>query len=730
MEVVVIMNSAMINMRLYPLTNSLIVNTVNRLHDSLGALLAEQNPLTLVAWEKSLLINGEALTQKYMERPQVAIILMLMVNCGIRSIAFHREIEKRELTYFLELMCKKTNRAGGERELDLAYHLSKIPNITINQIRYTDQALNVENSNISEEAIATLLTVVRDPNRIDRLEKLRELSSGDPGWLIRTLHAGIEQLVAQVGTVSYAETSAQIIRMLRSLDTIAEEDRKDEFSEQMVYELSHLDASILAEVILSNTHMLDNNLLTRVVEGLECGKIQEIIELLKKQKEQQSSTNRAGGASANKALERLMLTEKGAECIQSFNERLGSEGKEEDKQLQEIQNRWAAFFSDLDVGQPNLEAAEELTSIINELLVKGAAAPAKWMMGQLVRRLSHGCEDVRGAISDIIARLIGSLPGQQRMTLAVEWRETLLSWMASETAASDSYVVIGECLVDMAKQALHNKKLGDSLPVVEALQRKSSYGVRAEGEVSSKADKLLSRLAVADILDPIIEEFHTNGTGQRDLAARHLVSLGSQDINPLLNLLRDSEDSAERVRLLNLISEIGQAAIPPIVRRLTPDRAWYELRNLVWLLGRIGGEDEVKALAPLFRHDDSRVQREVLKGIIGIGGESRGEILLAALPLVDGQVKAAVVAALGSLKYRPAVQTLIEMFKAKSEMSTELRVDLQMKICLALGSIGDPEAKSLLNEIEKSGSLFSFTSYEPKVKGSASKALAMLGSRG
>ncbi|HUH64855.1 MAG TPA: HEAT repeat domain-containing protein, partial [Syntrophales bacterium] len=155
------------------------------------------------------------------------------------------------------------------------------------------------------------------------------------------------------------------------------------------------------------------------------------------------------------------------------------------------------------------------------------------------------------------------------------------------------------------------------------------------------------------------------------------------------------------------------------------DQPWYYVRNLVRLLGRIGGDEHTRILGPHLFHSDHRVQKEAVKSISQMGGRARAEMLLKAMPDCDDRVKPGIVAALGSLKYRNAVKPLIELFKSKQNLPEDIRVDLQEKICLALGNIGDKEALSFLRGIRKQRG-FLRKPYHPAVRAAAAKALSRI----
>ena len=100
-----------------------------------------------------------------------------------------------------------------------------------------------------------------------------------------------------------------------------------------------------------------------------------------------------------------------------------------------------------------------------------------------------------------------------------------------------------------------------------------------------------------------------------------------------------------------------------------------------------------------------------------------------ALPKCDDSLKSSIVTSLGSLKYRDAVKPLIELFKSKHALPDDVKIDLQEKICLALGNIGDSEALPFLTEVSKQSGFLSFKSYHQTVKAAAGKAVGRIMSK-
>jgi len=209
-------------------------------------------------------------------------------------------------------------------------------------------------------------------------------------------------------------------------------------------------------------------------------------------------------------------------------------------------------------------------------------------------------------------------------------------------------------------------------------------------------------------------------------AGRILIRFGEIPLNRLLDILREHDDSNERVRILHLLGEVGPRIVPLIRERISEDEPWYYLRNLAYLLGRVGSEDSVSTLRPLLLHENIRVQEEALKSVYRTGGNERGPLLLSILPMTDDPFTFSIVEMLGTLKFVDAVPSLLELLKARPLLAPSSRMHLEEKICIALGTIGAPEAIPVLSEIRMTKGFLGIRSYPDKIKVAAAKALVSI----
>jgi HEAT repeat protein len=109
-------------------------------------------------------------------------------------------------------------------------------------------------------------------------------------------------------------------------------------------------------------------------------------------------------------------------------------------------------------------------------------------------------------------------------------------------------------------------------------------------------------------------------------------------IPSLINLLGTLEKMKPRRILCEAMVELARDETGILVSRLT-DRRWYTVRNIVYILGKIGNEQVVDSLASLMRHPESRVRKEVLRAYEILPGNKSKQYLMRFLQDVDSSIR-------------------------------------------------------------------------------------------
>lgn len=213
----------------------------------------------------------------------------------------------------------------------------------------------------------------------------------------------------------------------------------------------------------------------------------------------------------------------------------------------------------------------------------------------------------------------------------------------------------------------------------------------------------------------------------------YLSLLQKNSIKPLIKLLGELKNSKARRVFCDALAEIGKNAI----EMFTPfidDRRWYLVRNIIYILGRIGKEQSLPYIQKAFNHEENRVRREAIQALGLIGGPKAIGLLvkaltdndvrircMAAINLGKGGKKAGPIPllevvqskdfykrepaeikaffnAIGMMGSNEAVPVLQQLLERKSWFGRGKTDEIRMGAANALAAIGTPEAKAILEE--------------------------------
>jgi HEAT repeat protein len=131
-----------------------------------------------------------------------------------------------------------------------------------------------------------------------------------------------------------------------------------------------------------------------------------------------------------------------------------------------------------------------------------------------------------------------------------------------------------------------------------------------------------------------------NSDDVKDLDHLHayLVLHHKNALSPLINLLGTLNKMKPRRILCEAMVELARDETGILISRLT-DRRWYTVRNIVYILGKIGNEQVVDALATLIHHSESRVRKEVLRAFEVLPGLKSKQYLMKFLQDEDSSIR-------------------------------------------------------------------------------------------
>lgn len=203
----------------------------------------------------------------------------------------------------------------------------------------------------------------------------------------------------------------------------------------------------------------------------------------------------------------------------------------------------------------------------------------------------------------------------------------------------------------------------------------------------------------------------------------YLSLLQKNSIKPLIKLLGELKNSKARRVFCDALSEIGKNAI----EMFTPfmdDRRWYLVRNIVYILGRIGKEQSLPYIQKAFNHEENRVRREAIQALGLIGSPKAIGLLVRALTDNDVRIRCMAAINLGKGGKKVGLIPLLEVAQSKDFYKRE---PAEIKAFFnAIGMAGSNEAVPALQQLLERKSWFSRGKTD-EIRIGAANALAIIG---
>jgi hypothetical protein len=114
----------------------------------------------------------------------------------------------------------------------------------------------------------------------------------------------------------------------------------------------------------------------------------------------------------------------------------------------------------------------------------------------------------------------------------------------------------------------------------------------------------------------------SSNTSLDDLQAL-LLMLNPSTAQPLCTLMANLKHKAHRMMVCDVLATHAKQNPALLMRGLTDSR-WYVVRNLIYIMGKLGHEQFVKHLEPLSSHDDVRVRKEIVRTLRTISPSGKG----------------------------------------------------------------------------------------------------------
>ncbi len=699
-QAMVLLNAAVRNIRIYPPTSGIIDRSIDRLHEALRAILEGGEPLIFAESEKNLLVCGQPLSEKEQKKPQAVTFLGLLLDFGIKSLTFEQGLERAELQALLSILSRKPEEVeagGGARK---ALEEAGVTHVSLDEKVYVAKDKDhqiVAALDIKDSDIVRYVAGDTPPEAVD----LREITNmvRDPEWVAEVFRTGLRHVVEK-RVEGGGGTAEQVVRMIRTLEGLSGEG---------------------AEVV-------SDALLNRVLEELDDEQFERLAASAKRLLDGAgTSSGPLDFPGLGRLYEAMALSEKGRRLEGRIQERI----RREEEQEQRRTARFEEAVTDILEGEDEtfLEEGlmEHLPEMIERLLAEGKQEEASRIVDRLGEALASPNPTVRTRVAEALSRVLDLYLLEGRAGPARELGRKLAPWLQREATLTPAHERIFKGISALVRGLVRAGRLPDGAWFLALFSDLAAGGAERDAAIRDLAEVTRRELGAGETLETLLEHFRSDDPEMQREAALCLVRIGPAAAEPLLDLLEGSQDRSERRRILQALSDMGGAVAPLVAERIERGGAWYYLRNLALLLGRIGDQDHLAPVEALLGHEDHRVRREGLNTVYRIGGNRRAEILLSHFPPGDDRLLVPAITMLGDLKAPEAVQPLLDLVDSKEVQASKNRDEIAETICRALGRIGTPEAVSALRGLAESKGFSFLKPFRKRLKAAAAKVLQEIG---
>lgn len=702
LETIFTLSSTINNMRLYPSNSVIIINAIEKLYKTFLSFFASHKSLTLAEADKRFLIDSEVLSQKTQEKPQIAFMLDILLKFGIKSITFKNGLGKQELVVLLEFFTKNPDGIQSARPLVKYITEKKLEHILLNEqvfvAKRKDQQI-LDSLNITDDEIIQLLEQAY-PELVNDRQKLMEMAN-NPEWLMESFKIGVSRIMDEKKTLSEVQMSDKLTTMMSLMEKVSGQ--------------------------------LGGGGQAKILQGIE-NSLSEMDPDVTRLIMSQNKADKLFGGSLKKYIvgefERDTSAGKFPTVIDSEDTKATSDLDEKSQftedQVSPLEEKLKSFLNSDKEDFFDKASITEMLAIMERLALQKGQEAIEQIINRLFADMFSQDDEVRDRAADTLVEIIDSLSIEKKKKLLEKISDRLTSWLKLETRATVAYKKICALLKELVNNFIDQKNFDGAMPILDIFHEIRTGILEKDDNIREISAEIINSLASAEHLNTLLDLFNTAEPRKQEKAGDILIMLGDEALNRILDLLREQTNSNERVRIMRLIINLGQRAVPFVCDRINEKESWYYLRNMAYVLGHIGDEASAGVLQPLLLHENTKVKMEALKSIGKIGGKERCSLLMSAFPRADDKFKLHIIDALGNLRCTDAAAALIGLLENNPVKDKLLRADIEEKICKALGTLKSPEAIPALSLIAESKSFLGISRYPDKVRIAAGRALAAI----
>ncbi len=192
--------------------------------------------------------------------------------------------------------------------------------------------------------------------------------------------------------------------------------------------------------------------------------------------------------------------------------------------------------------------------------------------------------------------------------------------------------------------------------------------------VSANVKKYLNLVLSFPGSDTVIKflgELLDSGTGiEEKVFDEYVKFLDRNAIQPFITILGELKTIPARKNVINALISLGKKDVQSLAKGLYDSR-WYVVRNIIYILGKIGDKKAVDYLLKTVNHSDIRVRKEVIKALGELGTSGVLQTLKECLDDPEVQIRTSAARALGNIGSAAAKSIILQRVSDASFMRND-----------------------------------------------------------
>jgi hypothetical protein len=238
--------------------------------------------------------------------------------------------------------------------------------------------------------------------------------------------------------------------------------------------------------------------------------------------------------------------------------------------------------------------------------------------------------------------------------------------------------------------------------------------------------RLLLYAGTEEIIGYLAEILDSSSEIDEAVFKRFLEFLDKNAISPFVKILGELKTIHARKNVIEALIFLGRKDLQALARGLE-DQRWFVVRNIIYILRKIGDKRAIEYLLRTVRHGDIRVRKEVIRALGELGGKEVIQTLRECLDDKDVEVRIASAKAFGKISSEAAKRILID--KVSDKMFKERDFDEKREFYEVLSRWNDKDVFDFLTKLLKKRAFFFGRSKIYEDKACAAFCLGLLGNK-